>query len=222
MRTRVLIVEDEKNLGVTLQEYLSSNNYDCDLAVTIKEAKDLFSKSPHIVLMDVGLPDGSGIELAKHFFSLAPNVTTLFLSAQNDPEVRVQGLETGAIDYITKPFALKELMLKLERLAPKIRKSISFEDLSLNLDAYEIESPLNTYKLSVKERDLLKLLWEMKNSAVSRDKILETLWDSPLEASERTIDNYIVKLRKIFEAHPRAKLKIKSVRAVGYMLEHKE
>lgn len=222
MSTRVLIVEDEKNLGITLNEYLLGQGYFCELATSLCEARDKFD-NPQVVLMDVGLPDGSGIDLAKEFLSQKKDLTILFLSAQNDPEIRVQGLETGAVDYITKPFALKELMLRLSRISPvKKNDDITLKGITLCFSTYKIvDQNQNVFPLSPKERDLLKLLWDNRNEAISRELILERLWPKNLEASHRTIDNYIVKLRKIFD-NSSSLIRIKSIRAVGYLLEYTE
>ena len=113
----ILIVEDEENLGITLSEYLRSLGHQCWWAKDGAMAEVLFNtKSPNIILMDIGLPDTTGLKLALKFRTIRKDFVLLFLSALNDPEIKVEALEIGAEDYITKPFALKELLLRLDRI----------------------------------------------------------------------------------------------------------
>src|SRR5690606_33115592 len=113
----VLLVEDEANLGQTLRDYLRSKKFNVELATTCKEAKAKFNEfHPAIVILDIGLPDGDGISLAKELRTIRKDSVLLFCTALNDPTLRVEGLELGAEDYITKPFELKELTLRLDRI----------------------------------------------------------------------------------------------------------
>jgi two-component system, OmpR family, alkaline phosphatase synthesis response regulator PhoP len=226
----ILIIEDEKNLGTTLSEYLTTLNLDTHLATTAKEAKAKFLElNPAIVLMDIGLPDGNGLELARSFRQHSKNFVLLFLSAQNDPETRVQGLEIGAQDYITKPFALKELTLRLERL---LKSKESFEldpeeivhgNLKIWFRRFEVQDAHGTIvNLSQKECAILHLLYQKQGEAVDRDEILDRIWGSDKFPSHRTIDNYIVKLRKWTETDANSPITIQSIRAIGYKLSLKE
>ena len=224
--TRILLVEDEPNLGQTLKEYLESKGHYCSLSDSATSARNNFDALPFdLVLMDIGLPDGNGLELAREFRDKRKDFVLLFLSAQNDPETRVEGLEIGADDYITKPFALKELTLRLERI---IKDSESRRDLPAEVSIgnfkvwfkrFEIEAPNgNVHNLNQKECAILELLFRRKNEAVERDDIIDHAWGHEAFPSHRTVDNYIVKLRKIFEITPADSVKIISVRGVGYKL----
>src|SRR5690606_10779223 len=122
---KVLVVEDEKNLGLTLTEFLERKGHHCSWASTGAEAQSRFEiEQPDVVLMDIGLPDTSGLELGRQFKRQNSDLVLLFLSALNDPDTKVEGLELGAYDYITKPFNLKELILRLERILEQ-RKTTS-------------------------------------------------------------------------------------------------
>ena len=113
---KILVVEDEPNLGITLKEYLETIGYQSFLAESVKSAKEQFiAQDPQVVLMDIGLPDGSGLQLAKELRRNSESFLLFFLSAQNDPDTKLEALEIGAEDYITKPFALKELTIRLKR-----------------------------------------------------------------------------------------------------------
>jgi len=187
------------------------------------------SHSPLIVLMDIGLPDGDGLSLAKKLRAIRKDFFLIFLSAQNDPEVRVQGLEIGGEDYITKPFALKELILRLERIL-KINTSIQgfpsvvkHGDLIIKFNDYElIDKDGNICSLSQKEREILYLLYTKINEAVGRDEIINEVWGENSYPSNRTVDNYIVKLRKWMDTDPKRPLEIKSIRGFGYKLVTKQ
>ncbi|CBW26855.1 two-component system, transcriptional regulatory protein [Halobacteriovorax marinus SJ] len=223
---KILIVEDEKNLGITLQEYLSGLGHNCRLATDVKSAKEIFSDfSPKIILMDIGLPDGNGLDLAREFRASRKDFVLLFLSAQNDPETRVEGLEIGAEDYITKPFALKELVLRLNRILEHQESLVSFADeiqvgdLKIWFKKFEIENALGeTIPMSQKECSILELLMANESKATTREEIIEKIWGEDKFPSNRTVDNYIVSLRKWCETSKQNAIEIKSIRGIGYKL----
>jgi two-component system alkaline phosphatase synthesis response regulator PhoP len=222
----ILIVEDEENLGITLSEYLTSLGHTCHWASSGAAAQKLFTeKKPQLVLMDIGLPDISGLDLAKLFRNMRKDFVLLFLSALNDPEIKVQGFEIGAEDYITKPFALKELIIRLDR----IMKTQSFLDawpdeithgsLKIWFKRFEVQDANNAIiPLSQKECAILELLYKRKNDAITRDEIIEKIWGDDKFPSNRTVDNYIVKLRKWSETDPKNSIEIQSIRSIGYKL----
>lgn len=226
MKGKILIVEDEKNLGDTLNEYLSSIGYNCRRASDCKSARIIFKElMPSIVLMDIGLPDGSGLNLAKDLRKTRKDFVLLFLSAQNDPETRVEGLEIGAEDYITKPFALKELTLRLERILNSQNKinslpeEITMGKLKVWFKRYEVlDGNGNIKGLSRKECEILELLFRYKNEAVERSMIIDNIWGEEAFPSNRTVDNYIVGLRKWCETDSERSVQIQSIRGVGYKL----
>ncbi len=226
MNTNILIVEDEKNLGQTLFDYLESKGFSSKLASTYQEALAYFLKNlPDIGLIDIGLPDGSGLNLAREMRKLRPEFCVIFLSALNDPDTRVQGLEIGAEDYITKPFALKELMLRLERInGRKVNwanqsSEIQIGSLKIWFSKYEIaDANGKIIPLSQKECAILDLLYKKRGEVVTRDSIIENIWGEEAFPSTRTVDNYIVKLRRWCESDPKKLLEIMSIRGAGYKL----
>jgi len=226
----ILIVEDEKNLGETLQEYLEGIGHNCKLAQTAEQGRTLFAElKPSIVLMDIGLPDGNGLDLAREFRDKRKDFVLLFLSALNDPETKVEGLEIGAEDYITKPFALKELVLRLKRIN-KFREGtgqqpeeITHGPLKIWFSKFEVSDAEGiTIPLSQKECAILELLYKNRGEAVNRESIIEEVWGLDKFPSNRTVDNYIVKLRKWAETDNTKSLEIVSIRGVGYKLVTKE
>lgn len=226
MSRAIMIVEDEKNLGVTLSEYLQGLGYQCVWCTDVKTARETFATlKPSIVLMDIGLPDGNGLDLARELRKIRKDFVLLFLSAQNDPDTRVQGLEIGAEDYITKPFALKELILRLERiLKDQDRLNLNPDEivhgnLKIWFKRYEVQKANGEIlSLSQKECAILELLYQNRGTAVDRVEIIEKIWGDDKFPSNRTVDNYIVTLRKWCETDSTSQITIQSIRGVGYKL----
>jgi len=225
----LLLVEDEPNLGQTLRDYLRAKKFNVELATTAAEAKSKFEEiRPTIAILDIGLPDGSGIELGREFRQKRKECVLLFCTALNDPALRVEGLELGAEDYITKPFELKELTLRLDRILRS--REITFQNpdqfifgqLIFWPKRFELKDAFgNISALSQKECAMLELLLDKKNEVISRDEMIESIWGENSFPTNRTIDNYIVKLRKWAESDPSSGVKITSVRGIGYKLEFK-
>lgn len=228
MEHKILIVEDEQNLGNTLLEYLESKNFSVVLATSAKQAESIFqSQSISIVLMDIGLPDGNGIELARTFRKKNDKFVLLFISALNDPATRLEGLEIGAEDYITKPFELKELQLRLSRILKSKDMlnanpdQIDIGKLKIFFKSFYVVDAFNKQiTLNQKECAILELLWRKQNEVVSRDQIIEDIWGKDSFPSNRTVDNYIVGLRKWCETDSDA-LTIETIRGIGYKLTKK-
>lgn len=224
----VLLVEDEVNLGQTLRDYLRAKKFSVELAPTCAEARIKFKDlAPAIVIMDIGLPDGDGISLAREFRNRRKDCVLLFCTALNDPTLRVEGLELGAEDYITKPFELKELTLRLDRILKSRQITLhnpdeyKFGKLVFWPKRFEIQDGTGlVLPLGQKECAILELLLERKNEVVARDEMIEKIWGENAFPTNRTIDNYIVKLRKWADSGDGSVI-ITSVRGIGYKLEVK-
>lgn len=222
----ILIVEDETNLGSTLEEYLTGLGHQCVWAKNGAEARSFFhSRKPNLILMDIGLPDTTGLILARDFRKERKDFVLLFLSALNDPEVKVEALEIGAEDYITKPFALKELILRLERILKTqtsletLPEEITHGPLKIWFRRYEVSDAGGAIiPLSQKECAILEFLYKKQNTAVEREDIITHIWGEDKFPSNRTVDNYIVKLRKWCETDPQKSIEIQSIRSIGYKL----
>lgn len=227
---KILVVEDEPNLGITLKEYLETIDYTVTLAESVNKARESFESSrPQVVLMDIGLPDGNGLELAKELRKKRTDFLLFFLSAQNDPDTKLEALEIGSEDYITKPFALKELTFRLKR-AFQLQKDFTKKEecivhgsLKICFSQFQVHDAAdNIINLSQKEAAILSLLYNSKGEAVTRELIIKEVWGDDKYPSNRTVDNYIVKLRKWCESDPQATIEIQSIRGVGYKLIVKE
>jgi two-component system alkaline phosphatase synthesis response regulator PhoP len=223
----LLLVEDEPNLGQTLRDYLRAKKFIVELAVSCEEARIKFDEfKPAVAILDIGLPDGSGIDLAREMRKKRKDCVLLFCTALNDPSLRLEGLELGAEDYITKPFELKELTLRLDRilksrqLTLNNRDEFRFSKLLFWPKRFEIQDGQGIItSLGQKECAILELLLEKKNEVVARDEMIESIWGENSFPTNRTIDNYIVKLRKWADSDLSSNLKITSVRGIGYKLE---
>ncbi len=225
---RVLIIEDEPNLGATLAERLKDAGYDVTWARTRQESETLFKNSRFdLALIDVGLPDGSGFDLARSLRAQAPGTAFVFLTALSRPEDRIEGLELGAEDYIGKPFHLKELLLRVQnvirraqllRALPNPAQGLAIGEALVWFDRMEIEAHGERVSMSQKEASLLRFLFERRGKVTSRSEILDEVWDPDEFPSERTIDNFIVKIRRWIEPDPTKPVHLRSVRGMGYQL----
>ena len=223
---KILLVEDENNLGATLKDYLESQGHEVDWANSYQKAKEFITNTKYnIALLDIGLPDGDGISLAIEIKTLSPETAFMFLSAQNDPDLKVKGLDIGAQDYMTKPFNLKELSFRLKKILSYYEQTsrdqeVTIGPLKIWFNRYQAtRADGSLIDLGTKECEILKLLFEAHPNVVSRDDIISKAWGEDATTSYRTVDNYIVTLRKWAESDKDRHLLITSVRGIGYKLE---
>ncbi|MEI8136663.1 MAG: response regulator transcription factor [Bacteroidota bacterium] len=223
-QSQILIVEDEENLANTIALNLQLDNYMIIIARSGKDALSVFKNNTnaiHLVLLDVMLPEINGFDLCKEFKAINQAVPVIFLTAKNQIADKIEGLKLGADDYITKPFDLEELLLRVNNLIKRTKidkpSIFNFENCHINFETFEIKDITGaTSTLSKREIGLLKLLTENANKVISRDEIIDKLWDVDENASSRTIDNYILNFRKYFERNPKEPSHFHSIRGVGY------
>lgn len=224
LQQHILIVEDEENLANTIALNLELENYSVSIARNGSEAVQLFTKNREtlsLVLLDVMLPDVDGFELCRQFKGKRPDLPVIFLTAKNQTSDKIGGLKLGADDYITKPFDLEELLLRISNMMKRTQKEnnpvFMFGNCSINFQTYEITDARGQKQtLSKREIGLLELLTTKINKVISRDEIIEKLWDINENASSRTIDNFILNFRKYFEVNPKEPKHFHSIRGVGY------
>jgi two-component system, OmpR family, alkaline phosphatase synthesis response regulator PhoP len=226
---RILVVEDERNVAETLVERLTAAGFVVTHAASAARARlALSAEAPHLVLLDVGLPDGNGFELAAEIRSLAPRAAIIFLTAHGNPEDRVRGLELGADDYLTKPFHFRELLLRIQNC---LKRAQELADLPgdmqgvlqigrarVDFERFAAEVDGQWQPLTHKECAVLRLLASRVGKAVSRDEILDRAWSADEFPTSRTVDNFIVRLRKLVERDAADPQIIRSIRGVGYLL----
>ncbi|RYD77703.1 MAG: response regulator transcription factor [Sphingobacteriales bacterium] len=223
----ILLVEDEENLQEALKLNLELEGYEVTSSYDGANAlKSFHGEHFDLIILDVMLPELDGISVCETIRLTNADIPILILSAKNTSADRVLGLKKGADDYLTKPFNLEELLLRVNKL---LRKS---EQLSIKQplpDVYEFGKNKIDFKalegsnkkeekimLSKKETMLLKLLIENKNEVVPREKILQTVWGYNVYPTTRTIDNFILNFRKYFEDDSRNPQYFHSVRGIGY------
>jgi two-component system alkaline phosphatase synthesis response regulator PhoP len=225
MKQRILLVEDEQSLSETIKLNLELEGYVVQTAKDGKTALKVFKGERfNLVILDVMLPEMDGFTVCEAIRLENPQIPVLFLTAKNSSADRVMGLKIGADDYLTKPFNLEELLLRIQNLlrrAAKNSESPSMNeyrigDNEINFSNLEIRKGDQVIRLTRKEAMLLKLLIERRNEVVSREHILETVWGYDIYPSTRTIDNFIVTFRKYFEKDPSNPQYFQSVRGIGY------
>lgn len=223
----ILLAEDEENLHETLKLNLELEGYTVtsafDGVTALKSAQNEFFD---LIIMDIMLPELDGISAIEGIRLQKIESPILILSAKNASSEKVLGLKKGADDYLTKPFDLEELLLRVEKLIVKNRKihdketigdTYEFGGNHLNFSAQEaVTYTGEKIDLSKKEAMLLKLLIENKNEVIPREKILQVVWGYNVYPATRTIDNFILNFRKYFEKDSRNPVHFHSVRGVGY------
>jgi two-component system, OmpR family, alkaline phosphatase synthesis response regulator PhoP len=226
-RPSILLVEDEENLHDALKLNLELEGYEITSAYTGTEAlKKVEQEYFDLIIMDIMLPGTDGINVTETIRVQNNEVPILILSAKNTSADRVLGLRKGADDYLTKPFNLEELLLRVQKLIEKNKRMLdkdtigdtyTFGNNTINFSAQEaIIKDGQKIQISKKEAMLLKLLIENKNEVVPREKILQTVWGYNVYPTTRTIDNFILNFRKYFEVDSRNPKYFHSVRGVGY------
>lgn len=221
----ILIVEDETNLLELLLFNLEAEGYSCTSASNGKKALDLILHQPYdLLLLDVMLPELNGFELAEKALQHRPNTPIIFLTARSGDKDRITGLKSGAVDYVSKPFNLEELLLRikvhLKHLgSQKAQNTIKIGDFEINKLTYEVSYKGQVmHEIGKKELQLLELLADNAGKVVSRDQIMSRIWGDEVETTSRTIDNYILNFRKWFHDDPKNPRYFHSIRGVGYKL----
>ena len=221
--SRVLLVEDEAPLGSVLTEGLTRKGYEVTWSRSLHEARQEISASRfHLALLDVGLPDGSGFTLARELRDGHPWTATVFLTALGSPSQRVRGLELGAEDYVVKACHFDELVLRIENALKRRRHWQEVPD-RLRVGRAWIEFPSlearvdnQSVAIGAREAALLRFLIARRNAVVSRDEILDEVWSRDEYPTPRTVDNFIVKLRRIVEEDPEHPCVLRTAWGTGY------
>ena len=207
---RVLLLEDDANLGLVLQEHLKLNGYDVTLCKDGEEGtRALASSRFDLCLVDVMMPKKDGFTFAREVRAALNEIPLVFLTARSLKEDRIEGFRTGCDDYITKPFSVEELQLRLEAVLRRARPKESVEPAVFEIGAYRFDALKQTLlhagferKLTGRESDLLKLLCLNMNRTVTRERVLRELWQDESYFSGRSMDVFVSKLRKYLKSDP--------------------
>ncbi|HEU4718913.1 MAG TPA: response regulator transcription factor [Bacteroidia bacterium] len=224
-KTRVLLAEDDPNLGRLLQEYLDAKGYETVLATNGKEGFENFKKGKYdICLLDVMMPVKDGFTLAKEIRANDRDVPIVFLTAKSMKEDAIEGFNAGADDYITKPFSMEELLLRIKAILRRTKGvPLNMDQAQFTIGEYTfdytrqmLERGQQGQKLTSKEADLLRMLALHKNEVLDRSFALNTIWGDDSYFNSRSMDVYIAKLRKYLREDPT--VEIMNIHGRGFRL----
>lgn len=224
-KLRLLIAEDDPNLGIILSEYLSAKGFDVTLCRNGQEAFDSFMKKPHdFCILDVMMPLKDGFTLAKEIRKVNVNIPIIFLTAKALKEDTVEGFRIGADDYVTKPFSMEELMARINAIWKRVSKGElrgSEQVFTVGKYTFDHMKQILTFQgkeqhLTTRESELLKLLCQMKNEVLERTYALKAVWEDDSYFNSRSMDVYIAKLRKYLKEDE--DVEIQNVHGKGFRL----
>lgn len=221
----ILLIEDEVNLGNSLKRGLEEEGYEVDLAMNGNDGlTKAFAKNYHVIISDIILPELSGLEFCKSYRNHDKQTPILLLTALGTTDDKLKGFDVGADDYLTKPFAFKELvarikvMLKRNNLVPSETNLLQVGDLKINLDSKTVERDNKEIILTAKEFDLIKYLILNKNKVISKKEIAEKVWGIHFETGTNSIEVYVNFVRNKIDKEYDIKL-IHTLHGRGYMLK---
>jgi DNA-binding response OmpR family regulator len=225
-KKKILIIEDEPQIVLGLTDALEFEGFAVLSAGTGKEGAALARQhKPNAVLLDLMLPDTNGFRVCEELRVVDPFVPIIMLTARSQEADKIRGLDAGADDYVTKPFSVGELIARIraifrraDRPAESTNESFEIGRATVNLSAHTIRIGKKTHQLSFYEVGLLRLLHDRPGQPVSRAEILEKVWGLEAGPSNRTVDNFIVKLRRKVESKPDKPKHILTVYGFGYKL----
>jgi len=224
-KNKILLCEDDANLGMVLKNYLELNEYDVTLERDGRLGLAAFQREKFdICLLDVMMPNMDGFKLAEEIRDVDPDIPLFFLSAKTTKDDIIQGYKLGADDYITKPFDSEVLLLKIKAILKRNEEENRVSDnIEFDLGRYHFNPKLRELKhdemtqtLSPKENELLKMLAEHKNDLLPRERALKKIWGSDSYFNGRSMDVYIAKLRKYLKDDP--KIEIVNIHGNGFRL----
>jgi two-component system alkaline phosphatase synthesis response regulator PhoP len=225
---RILVVDDEEHLAAGIRENLQAEGYETDVAHNGEQGlAKVRAGAFDLILLDVMMPKLDGLQVCEQIRAAGLQTPVLFLTVKGEPADRIRGLEAGGDDYLAKPFHLKELLL---RVAAILRRTDWYNQSTASLSFGGNEIDFRTYHarawdgsehaLTHKEAMIMKMLAEHLGAIVPREDILDKVWGYEVFPSTRTIDNFIVRLRRRFERDPEAPKHFHTVRGVGYRFTH--
>jgi len=222
---KLLLVEDDKNLGSLLCEFLNAKGYDADLAIDGNQGLELFSKNKYeLCLLDVMMPEKDGFTLAREIRERDSHVPIIFLTAKSMREDTLEGFKSGGDDYIKKPFSMEELLYRIKAILRRSAGIIGEDEqthfqigqYAFDSNSQELSKDENTVKLTSKESQLLKILIQNRNQVLQRETALKLIWGDDTYFNARSMDVYISKLRKLFKAEN--EVEIVNVHGKGFKL----
>lgn len=226
MSESILIVEDDPAIAKGLAHNLRFEGFSVYTAADGERGLELaLGKAPDLVLLDLMLPKQNGLEVLRELRRLGSDIPVIVLTAKGEEHDKVRGLELGADDYVTKPFSLKELLARVHAVLRRKRKfekaveRVCFGEAVVDLAARSATFRGRPVELTAKELELLRLFFSRAGQALSRQEILNRVWGFDYFGTDRTVDNFITRLRQKFERDPEQPRHFLTVRGVGYRFE---
>jgi len=225
MNKKILLAEDDSNLGSLLRNYLDAKNYETTLFVSGRVALESFSAGIYdLCILDIMMPEMDGLALAKAVRKLDPVIPIIFLTAKNQEDDIIEGFKTGADDYITKPFNMEELLYRIEAILRRTTGPVTEKEEEFShIGEYLLDSKrqLLTFRdqqisLTTKESELLELLYRHRNEILERNYALKSIWIDDNYFNARSMDVYITRLRKDLKKDPA--VRILNIHGRGYRL----
>lgn len=225
METKILIVEDDKNMGFLLKENLKLAKYIPELITDGNKAVKAFQSDEFsLCILDIMLPGNDGLSIAKDIKSISPKTPVIFLTAKSMDEDKIAGFKAGCDDYITKPFNIEELLLRIQVVLRRktdsdievIQSDFTFGSFILKMSERKLYFENEITGLSAKEADLIKILVENKNKVVTRNQILMGVWGADNFYVSKSLDVYLTKIRKIFKKDDQ--IELLNIHGLGYKL----
>ncbi len=234
---RILVIEDDEHIAEGLKLNLSLQGYSVRISANgfagLQQWKEW---RPSLIVLDIMLPGIDGLSVLQNIRLVDEQLPILILSAKSASEDKIKGLSFGVDDYLSKPFDLEEFLLRIERLLTRsswnqqqsleaasgfssLPRHFEFGNNRIDFETASAATPKGTIHLTEQEIKLLKLFIANKGKPLSRDRLLEIGWGYTRDTTTRTVDNFIVRLRKYFEENPRKPLYFKSLRSVGYIFD---
>lgn len=227
---RILVVEDEPHIAAGLKLNLELEDFEAEVAGTARQASQLLvsSRGFDIIILDVMLPDMDGFEFCRRLRASGNLTPVIMLTARNESQDRVHGLEVGADDYLTKPFEIDELLARVRSLVRRMSWSqnydtpqvastkLNFGEVDIDFETHEVRVAGELVELTRLELDLVRYFADHAGRVIPRDELLAEVWGLRNYPNTRTVDNFIVRLRRYFEKDPKAPLHFLSVRGSGY------
>ena len=223
MSSRILLIEDEPGLVLTVSDLLAGEGHEVEAATDGESGlAKVLSGGFDLVILDVMLPKRNGFDVCRELRQQGIDVAILMLTAKTQVVDRVVGLRLGADDYLTKPFDPAELLARVEALLRRVHKkripvrSFQFDDVEVDFERAEVRKAGQPVSMAAKELQLLRYLVDHRERVVSREEILQKVWEYSSEVSSRTIDVHVAWLRQKLEENPQNPRHIQTIRGQGY------